>query len=241
MNKKILLVIPCYTWEIHDEVRKAIDNLIIPEGFEVEEKVLVRTMIHTARNYACKLTLEGNFDYLLFCDDDNAPEQDALEKLLKADKDIIWGIIRWRSFPHTLCIFDQEPDEDGFRKYIKFHQMPIVPEEVFEVANTWTWFILYKRHVIERIRQEYNQMPFEFKVQHYVQLINGSRMELEKAFPKFMPIMKQTEDGRIKIVKQPVSEDILFHERCRYYWFKIFAHEKVKLKHYDQNWEIYSV
>ena len=57
MNKKILLAVPCYNGEIHDEVRKALDELIVPEGYEVEEKVIVRTMIHTARNFAVKLAL----------------------------------------------------------------------------------------------------------------------------------------------------------------------------------------
>lgn len=241
MNKKILLVIPCYTWEIHDEVRKAIDNLIIPEWYELEEKVLIRTMVHVARNYAIKIALNEWFDYLLFCDDDNAPEKDALKLLLEADKDIVGGIIRWRQFPHKLCIFDREPDKDWFRKYVQFQRMPIVPDDVFEIANTWTWFILYKRAVLEKMREEYNHNPFEFKVAHYVQFINGSWCELEKAFPRFMPIFKYEKDGSIKIVHAPVSEDILFHERAKYQGFHIFAHRKVCLKHYDTNGDFYSV
>lgn len=241
MNKKILLVIPCYTGEIHDEVRKAIDNLVIPDWYELEEKVLIRTMVHVARNYAVKLALDWWFDYLLFCDDDNAPEKDALKLLLEADKDIIGWIIRWRSVPHKLCIFDREPDKDGFRKYVQFQRMPIVPDDVFEIANTWTGFILYKRAVLEKMREFYDKHPFEFKVAHYVQFINWSRCELEKAFPKFLPIFKYEKDGSIKIIHSPVSEDILFHERAKYQWFKIFAHRKVCLKHYDTNGDIYSV
>ena len=89
MNKKILLVIPSYSGEINDHVRKAIDEMIIPNGYEITEKVIIRTMIHTARNYAVKLALQENFDYLLFCDDDNAPKKDALKLLLEADKEII--------------------------------------------------------------------------------------------------------------------------------------------------------
>lgn len=241
MNKKILLAIPCYNWEINDHVRKALDEMIVPEGYEVEEKVIIRTMIHTARNFAVKTALQENFDYLLFCDDDNAPEKDALKLLLESDKDIIGWLIRWRQFPHTLCIFDQEPDEHWFRNYTKFQRVPIVPSEVFEVANIGTWFVLYKRAVLEKMREEYNQYPFEFKVAHYVQFINGSWCELEKAFPKFMPIFKYQKDGSIKIIHMPVSEDILFHERCRYQWFRIFAHLNVRLKHYDTDWTFYSV
>lgn len=241
MNKKILLVIPSYSGEINDHVRKWLDEMIVPEWYELEEKVIIRTMIHVARNFAVKLTLDGWFDYLLFCDDDNAPEKDALQLLLEADKDIIGWLIRWRQFPHKLCIFDQEPDKDGFRSYIQFQRMPIVPDDVFEVANTWTGFILYKRAVLEKLREEYNHNPFEFKVAHYVQFINGSRVELEKAFPRFMPIFKYQADGSIKIVHAPVSEDILFHERARYYGFHIYAHKQVRLKHYDTNGDFYSV
>ena len=51
-------------------------------------------MVHVARNFAVKIALKENFDYLLFCDDDNAPEKDALKLLLEADKDIIGGLIR---------------------------------------------------------------------------------------------------------------------------------------------------
>ena len=241
MNKKILLVIPCYTWEIHDEVRKAIDKLIVPDWYELEEKVLIRTMVHVARNFAIKLALNGWFDYLLFCDDDNAPEPDALKLLLDADKDIIGWIIRWRQFPHKLCIFDQEPDADGFRHYIQFQRMPIVDNDVFEIANTWTGFILYKRAVLEKLREEYDHNPFEFKVAHYVQFINWSLVELEKAFPKFLPIFKYQKDGSIKIFHMPISEDLLFHERAKYYGFHIYAHKKVCLKHYDTTGEFYSV
>lgn len=241
MNKKILLVIPSYSGEINDHVRKGIDEMIIPSGYEITEKVIIRTMIHTARNYAVKLALQENYDYLLFCDDDNAPKKDALKLLLEADKGIIWGIIRGRSFPNTLCVFDCEIDSDGFRKYVPLTDLPENIEDVFEVANTWTWFILYKREVLEKIRKEYNNFPFEFKVCSYIQLINGSRVELEKAFPKFMPIYKYEKDGSLKIVKMPISEDLLFHERAKYQWFKIYAHAKVTLDHYDTNWNVYIV
>ena len=56
-----------------------------------------------------------------------------------------------------------------------------------------------------------------------------------------MPIFKYQQDGSIKIVHMPVSEDILFHERARYFGFHIFAHRKVCLKHYDTNGDFYSV
>ena len=241
MNKKILLAIPCYNWEINDNVRKALDEMIVPEWYEVEEKVIVRTMIHTARNFAVQTALLRDFDYLLFCDDDNAPEKDALKLLLEADKDIIGGLIRWRQFPHKLCIFDQQPDKHGFREYVQMQRVPIVPDDVFEVANIGTWFVLYKREVLETLWEEYNHYPFEFKVAHYIPLITWSRVELEKAYPKFLPIFRYEEDNSIKIIHFPISEDLLFHERCRYHGFKIYAHMKVCLKHYDVDWTFYSV
>lgn len=52
--------------------------------------VIERKIIHVARNEAIKMTLQGKYDYLLFCDDDNAPiHDDALKLLIEADKDVV--------------------------------------------------------------------------------------------------------------------------------------------------------
>ena len=97
------------------------------------------------------------------------------------------------------------------------------------------------RAVLEKLWEEYDHNPFEFKVAHYVQFINWSLVELEKAFPRFLPIFKYQKDGSIKIFHMPISEDLLFHERAKYYGFHIYAHKKVCLKHYDVDWTFYSV
>ena len=53
-------------------------------------EVITRRLIHAARNMAVEMTLNGNYDYLLMCDDDNAPVNDnALELLLNANVDIV--------------------------------------------------------------------------------------------------------------------------------------------------------
>ena len=237
--KNILCVVPSFTWKVHEKVQEALKNLIVPEWFEMDCVVIERKIIHVARNEAIKMTLQWKYDYLLFCDDDNAPlNNDALKLLIEADKDVISWIIRKRNST-WLAIFDAKYDERGFREYVSFEQIPETENDVFEVANCWTGFVLYKREVLEKVYVKYDCCPFENKLCHYIPTVTNERVELERFI--WSPLIKLDDDGKIQIIKIMNSEDILFHERIRLWWRQIFAHKKVILDHYWTNGEIYKV
>ncbi len=65
-----------------------------------------RMSIDRMRNFAGKAALEKNFDYLLFIDDDVLVPFDTVERLIKADKDIIAGVTYIRGYPYHPMIFN---------------------------------------------------------------------------------------------------------------------------------------
>ena len=60
-------------------------------GIKFEFWTPERMAIDTARNTAAQMALSRECDYLMFIDDDVMIPPDTLEKLLKADKDVIAG------------------------------------------------------------------------------------------------------------------------------------------------------
>ena len=66
-----------------------------------------RMSIDRMRNFAAKACLDYDSDYLLFLDDDVlVPPSGALERLIKADKDVIAGVTLIRGYPYHPMIFN---------------------------------------------------------------------------------------------------------------------------------------
>lgn len=59
-----------------------------------------RMTIDTCRNFACKVALENEFDYVLMIDDDVLVPFDAYGKLLAADCDVVAGWTIIRGYPY---------------------------------------------------------------------------------------------------------------------------------------------
>lgn len=231
--KKILLAIPSFTWHVDFRVHDAIEALIIPEWFELVKEVIDRKLIHVARNIAIKHAIIGKYDYLLFCDDDNAPKSDALKLLIEADKAIIGWIIRKRNGSNDLAIYEQVYDKaNDFRDFKEYKDVP-EGDDVFDVANIGTGFMLYKIEVLEKIYIAYDYMPFENKLCHFIPTITGEWVELDRFFDN--PLIKLDPEWRLKVMRVPLSEDILFHYRARMGGFKLYAHKGVCLEHYGDN------
>lgn len=238
-NKRILLVIPSFTGNIDFRVHDALEALIVPEWYELEKKIISRKLIHVARNEAVKDCIVWKFDYLLFCDDDNAPKPDALKLLIEADKAIVGGIIRKRNWTGLLAIYEKVPDGNGFRDYKEIKDIPEWIEDVFEVGNIGTGFTLYKAELLKKIYVAYDYCPFENKLCHFVPTITGERVELERFL--WNPLIKLNKDWTLRVMRQLLSEDLLFHERCFLWGFKIHAHKNVTLEHYSEDWQIFIV
>lgn len=72
-----------------------------------------RMGIDRMRNSAAKMAVEGDFDYLIFIDDDVVIPIDLIDRLIKADKDIIAGWTIIRGFPFDNMYFKMSKRPDG--------------------------------------------------------------------------------------------------------------------------------
>lgn len=240
MDKKyILLVIPSFDWHVDFRVHDAIEALVVPEWYELEKKVIARKLIHVARNEAVKDCIVWKYDYLLFCDDDNAPKPDALKLLLEADKAVIGGIIRKRNWSDKLAIYSRTYDAKWFHEYDEMKDVPESETDVIEVWNIGCWFMLYKREMLEKAYIAYDYCPFECKLSHYIPTITGERVELERWIGS--PLIRLTKEGWLDVMRCMLSEDLLFHERCFMWGFKIYAHKQVTLEHYSPDGQTFIV
>ena len=103
--------------------------------------------------------LGGDFTHLLFLDADTIPMNlDAVEKLLKADKDVISGISTFKNIPSTWMVWDWE-DRENLKMKWKHIANPIDPMNIFpeyrdrviEVDTFGFGFVLVKREVLETL------------------------------------------------------------------------------------------
>ena len=241
VQKRILIIIPSYDWNVRPEVLEKVENFERPEGFSCELNIVTRKLIHAARNTAIKDMLVGGFDYLLMCDDDNAPKHNnALKLLIDARVDIVSGCIRKRSFPNHLAFHKEIIDkESGFFEFEDYETMP-QSEGLFEVGNVGTGFVLYKRAILERLYKKYDYCPFENKLSHFAPLTNGYRCEFERAHESGEQI-KVAQDGSLQVMRQHLSEDLLFHRRAKQLGVRLWVHCGVLLDHYGNDWQIFKI
>ena len=101
---KILIAIPTAKY-IESETFKSIYDLKIPEGYEVHFQTFYGYNIDQVRNLIADWVVRG-FDYLLSVDSVIIMPNDALEKMLAHDKDLVSGIYRQRLPVQTLEVYD---------------------------------------------------------------------------------------------------------------------------------------
>ena len=80
-----------------------------------------RMSIDTARNFAAKVAMENDCDYLMFIDDDVLVPPDALDRLIELDSDIAAGLVIIRGYPFNVMLFDftenSKPENPQLRYY----------------------------------------------------------------------------------------------------------------------------
>jgi hypothetical protein len=82
-----------------------------------------RMTIDMARTMAAKQALVDECDYLMFLDDDVLVPPDALDKLIKADKDIVAGLVIIRGYPFNVMAFKFFEDKDHNRNLTYFNEL----------------------------------------------------------------------------------------------------------------------
>lgn len=93
-----------------------------------------RMSIDNARNTAADLAMKAECDYLMFIDDDVMIPKNTLDLLLKADKDIIAGLVIIRGMPFNVMAFrwqdlgvpqEDRPKEDEKRSLTFYNDLPL--------------------------------------------------------------------------------------------------------------------
>jgi hypothetical protein len=103
----------------------------------------------SSRNFIIQAAIEQNCTHVFFIDDDVVPPFDAIEQLLKHDKDIVTGLYLMRSFPHNAVLFD-EAFESGHCKfmYLTPNKTGLVP-----IVNCGLGIVLIKIEVFKAMQK----------------------------------------------------------------------------------------
>lgn len=110
-----------------------------------------RASIDRMRNQTAQATLENNFDYLMFVDDDVLVPVDGLKKLLEADADIAAGHTVIRGYPYNNMFFKYEED-----KTLTYDNEPVLNERgLIECAAVGFSFVLIKTSLIKKVPPPY--------------------------------------------------------------------------------------
>ena len=120
-----------------------------------------------ARNLCCKAFMETDFEYLLFLDEQTAPEPSYLDKLLKADKPVVSGVVQTiqagkNKLPYVGPQVSMAPalvsislrEVEG--KYRCYYGKGLEKVDVATCA-----FMLIKREVIEKVHEKFGP-PFSW-------------------------------------------------------------------------------
>lgn len=206
---KVLLAMPSYTGGICWKTFLSFTSLD-REGIDTQLLGIERVIIDRARNLSADAALKHGYDYVLFIDDDMTFEPDALQRLLRRDKDIIAGLFFGRVEPSQHLCFDLVSTPDG-DKYEKIDIDRLLAAEkagaLLPVDAVGTGFTLIKTSVFQKLQ------------------------ELEPETPLFATVNKG---------KEFMSEDVYLCHRARKAGFSIFVDTTVKVGHIGQKtygWE----
>lgn len=148
--KRILVAMPTWSGQIPIELVFNLLSLKVPEGYVMNFAYVKRTPVDTARNSFAEGMLKGNYDYILFVDDDTIPPVDALEVMLAVDKPIVIPPIpaRRENGEGRLCIMEE--DWSGQLSEVK---------EDREIGGGGMACTLIKREVMEAVASKHEK-PF---------------------------------------------------------------------------------
>lgn len=181
---KLFVGTPMYGGQCHGLYMKScldLQNLCIRHGIEVRFSFLFNeSLIPRARNYISDEFLRSGFTHLLFIDADIGFNPEDVLALIALDKDIIGApygkkTIKWKSVWETAKKLLKDPnfDESKFDPaelekvagdYV-FNPVPGTKEfrvtEPLEVMEIGTGYMMIKRHVFEKMAEEYPHLSYK--------------------------------------------------------------------------------
>lgn len=214
---KILIWIPTLSDKIDIKFHGVLKNLIIPEGYTVDESYVVRTYIDRARNIIVDKAIKWNYDYLFFLDDDIYPNKDILVNLVSTNLDIVSGVYKERADKQRLVVYDD------IWNWINRNKINIALWTIQRAFAVWAWCLLIKVDMLKEMRAKYWYNVFKMW-----ELYEYKREE-------FMFDM----DIDYKLLKKRYfSEDISFCYRASSLWYKTHIDTRCLCGHLWEYWMI---
>jgi hypothetical protein len=108
--------------------------------------------IDTCRNLAVKTALEGDFDYVMFIDDDVLLPFNAYQQLKSHDKDIVagWTVIRGYPFDNMFFKYTDDKSRLEFYNDVKLDETELIPVDAIGCSC-----VLIKCDVFKRVPPPY--------------------------------------------------------------------------------------
>ncbi len=123
---------------------RALRDLKTPSGTRIMSPMGLP--IDHARNQICQTAVDRSFDWVFFCDDDTIPPPDAIEKLMRAQTDIISGLCYRRQKPIKPVALLDTPPKPTF--------VGAIPKEgLLEVDLVGAACLLIRRRILEVIKK----------------------------------------------------------------------------------------
>jgi len=212
---KILVWIPSWDWRLVPELNTFIENIKI--DWCIVNKVLSkRTLVNRARNVMILKAIQEWYDYILFLDDDNIPENpNTVKELLDMDVDIATWIYLTRIWDRKFILYDKVSDQEW--RYKQIEKIDRNRWQIFEVWATWWGCVLIKIAVFKKLMEKYSYHQFEDKITHFYEWV-------EYVFDK--PLLDIS-----KVTRCKMWWDVTFCDRATTEWFKIYANTNCPLLH----------
>ena len=231
--KKILIGMPSLDGNMPIEMVSAILSVEWSgKDFQVGYAFVKRAMIHLARNSILRSAIEWDYDYVLFRDNDNPPESPDFLKILFEDieksdwtMDIVSGVY-WMRQNNKSTVFDEYIEEGGFVNYINTVSMDLSKGVVQEVGNIPTGCVLMKIEVVRKMLEKYSNDPFECRNVTYVKHM-WEREEFD--IKKIWEYNDKNDNLEYSVMQR--WEDLLFFERCKKLWYKLYVDTRVLMWH----------
>lgn len=199
--------IPCYGGMMSEATAMSLlrfSAMAVSKGLTVSVSTMVKeSLITRARNnLMAQMMTNRNATHFMFIDADIRFEPESIFKMIECDKDVIGGLYPKKGLPIDYC-FNLQPQTT-------------LEGDIFTVDTIGTGFLLFKRHVYEKLIQAHPECKYIDDV--------GIGKEFE-------PMMYSIFDVQIDHEGRYLSEDWLFCRRWKALGGDIWAHSKVLLNH----------
>ena len=161
------------------------------------------SLVSRARNTAISEFLKTDCDYLFTLDDDISLPEEALVKLVDADKNLIGGFYRLKQ------AFDEDDDNAFAVRWGESGELKM--DDIVEVQYVSSGCVLYKRSFIEDMVKQHPEL-------HYKNNVDG-----EDRWALYQPFIYKEEY---------LSEDWAFCQRAKDKGYKIWLHGGVRCDHF---------